>query len=81
VLACRCHFKGKCDKGDKCDFYHQPVCKFIKNGSCKEGSVNCCILDQRLLLQPRIPHPAAPKTTRVPKAKRNQSHRQSLEEQ
>jgi hypothetical protein len=47
----------------------------------KVVSVNSCILDQRLLLQPRIPLPAATKTTRSKRTKRNQSHRQKVEEE
>ena len=31
------HKKGKCTKGDKCNFWHSPVCRHFKRGNCTEG--------------------------------------------
>ena len=30
--------KGKCEKGDKCNYWHQPACKAFKEGNCKYGN-------------------------------------------
>ena len=30
--------KGKCERGDKCNYWHQPACKAFKEGNCKYGN-------------------------------------------
>ena len=40
---CFAHAKGKCPKGDACDYWHPPVCKYFKAGNCSEGK-KCCFL-------------------------------------
>merc|ERR1712086_794415 len=38
ATACRNWMKGKCDKGDNCDFWHAPDCRRQKKGGhCKFG--------------------------------------------
>ena len=29
--------KGKCTKGDSCDYWHPPVCRFFRQGNCSAG--------------------------------------------
>ena len=41
--ACRNFAKGKCTKGDECDFWHPKVCKFFQAGNCSEGN-KCAFL-------------------------------------
>ena len=40
-----CHnfAKGKCTKGDACDYWHPQVCRFFKAGNCSAGK-SCCFL-------------------------------------
>ncbi len=40
---CRNFAKGKCTKGDECDWWHPQVCKFFKAGNCSEGK-KCAFL-------------------------------------
>ena len=38
ATACRNWMKGKCDKGDNCDYWHAPDCRRQKKGGhCKFG--------------------------------------------
>ena len=40
---CYAYCKGKCNKGDACDYWRPPACKFFKAGNCSEGK-KCCFL-------------------------------------
>ena len=52
------YLKGKCQKGNECDYWHPPKCKFFMQGDCSAGK-GCSFL-----------HPASgKKAAPAPKAK------------
>ena len=63
---CRYYLKGKCEKGDKCDYWHPPVCRDLKKGKCEAGK-KCCFLHPRERNATPAATPEDEKETKPPK--------------
>ena len=65
---CQHYIKGKCTKGNSCDFWHTPLCKFHTEGKCTAGQ-DCTYLHvDTANLAPDSPKPKA-ESTAEPKPK------------
>ena len=43
---CNGYLKGTCSKGDGCNYWHVPMCRFMQRGACRAGEGKCIFLHE-----------------------------------
>ena len=53
VNTCFNDIKGICKNGDKCNYYHVPICKFFKKGKESKAGKECRFLHRNDIAKPK----------------------------